>query len=114
MEVPSPRSGSIWKIPPEAQSLARQGVVPEPGRPEDDDRSMRLDQPSRDVHAIDRGRDDLTGRTVAAGRDERVRMLVYPNVWVLDATPRPLMQMPSGTGTFETVPEQIEILQLVQ
>ena len=46
--------------------------------------------------------------------DERVRMLVYPSVWLLDARGKPLMQMPAGTGTFETVPEQLEILQLVQ
>jgi thioredoxin-related protein len=44
--------------------------------------------------------------------DERVRMLVYPSVWLLDATPKPLMQMPAGTGTFETVDEQLEILRL--
>lgn len=44
--------------------------------------------------------------------DERVRMLVYPSVWLLDGTPRPLMPMPAGTGTFETVPEQLEILRL--
>lgn len=46
--------------------------------------------------------------------DERARLLVYPNVWLLDAALKPLMQMPSGAGTFETVPEQIEVLQLVQ
>ena len=46
--------------------------------------------------------------------DERARMLVYPSVWVLDADARPLMQMPAGAGTFETVPEQLEILNLVQ
>lgn len=46
--------------------------------------------------------------------DERVRQLVYPSVWLLDGTPRPLMQMPAGTGTFETVEEQLEILRLVQ
>lgn len=45
--------------------------------------------------------------------DERHR-LVYPTVWLLDTRPRPLMQMPSGTGTFETVEEQIEVLKLVQ
>lgn len=44
--------------------------------------------------------------------DERARALVYPNVWVMDAEARPLMQMPAGAGTFETVPEQIEILNL--
>ena len=44
--------------------------------------------------------------------DERARMLVYPSVWLLDATPKPLMQMPAGTGTFETVDEQLEILRL--
>jgi hypothetical protein len=46
--------------------------------------------------------------------DERARLLVYPNIWILDADGKPLIQMPSGAGTFETVPEQIEILQLVQ
>ena len=46
--------------------------------------------------------------------DERARMLVYPNVWLFDTQPKPLMQMPAGAGTFETVEEQIEILQLVQ
>ncbi|OYU79082.1 MAG: hypothetical protein CFE45_28900, partial [Burkholderiales bacterium PBB5] len=46
--------------------------------------------------------------------DERARMLVYPSVWLLDAQAKPLMQMPAGTGTFETVPEQLEILRLEQ
>ena len=46
--------------------------------------------------------------------DERVRQLVYPSVWLLDAQARPLMQMPAGTGTFETVDEQLEILNLQQ
>jgi hypothetical protein len=46
--------------------------------------------------------------------DERTRQLIYPNIWLLDADLKPLLQMPSGAGTFETVPEQIEILQLVQ
>jgi thiol-disulfide isomerase/thioredoxin len=46
--------------------------------------------------------------------DERARLLVYPSVWLLDAQGRPLMQMPAGTGTFETVPEQLEILRLEQ
>jgi hypothetical protein len=45
--------------------------------------------------------------------DERARLLVYPSVWLLDANARPLMQMPAGTGTFETVAEQLEILNLV-
>ena len=44
--------------------------------------------------------------------DERMRQLVYPSVWLLDADAKPLMQMPAGTGTFETVPEQLEILRL--
>jgi thioredoxin-related protein len=47
-------------------------------------------------------------------KDERVRQLVYPSVWLFDADGRTLMQMPAGTGTFETVPEQLEILNLVQ
>lgn len=46
--------------------------------------------------------------------DERVRQLVYPSVWLLDLNGRKLMQMPAGTGTFETVEEQMEILNLVQ
>jgi thioredoxin-related protein len=46
--------------------------------------------------------------------DERVRALVYPSVWLLDGDGKPLMQMPAGTGTFETVPEQLEILRLEQ
>lgn len=46
--------------------------------------------------------------------DERERQLVYPSVWLLDPQGRPLMQMPAGTGTFETVPEQLEILRLEQ
>lgn len=46
--------------------------------------------------------------------DERARQLIYPNIWLLDADLKPLLQMPSGAGTFETVPEQIEVLQLVQ
>jgi hypothetical protein len=46
--------------------------------------------------------------------DERARMLVYPSVWLFDTQLKPLMQMPAGTGTFETVEEQIEILNLVQ
>ena len=47
--------------------------------------------------------------------DQRARLLVYPSVWLLDATTgKPLMQMPAGTGTFQTVAEQIEILELVE
>ena len=46
--------------------------------------------------------------------DERARMLVYPSVWLFDAQLKPLMQMPAGTGTFQTVPEQLEILRLEQ
>jgi len=46
--------------------------------------------------------------------DQRVRMLVYPSVWLFDPQLKPLMQMPAGTGTFETVEEQLEILNLVQ
>ena len=46
--------------------------------------------------------------------DERARMLVYPSVWLLDSNAKPLMQMPAGTGTFQTVDEQIEILRLEQ
>lgn len=46
--------------------------------------------------------------------DERARRLVYPTVWLLDATLKPLMQMPAGAGTFITVPEQLEVLRLEQ
>ena len=46
--------------------------------------------------------------------DERARMLVYPSVWMLDQDALPLMQMPAGTGTFQTVAEQLEILRLEQ
>ena len=46
--------------------------------------------------------------------DERARMLVYPSVWLFDTQLKPLMQMPAGTGTFQTVPEQLEILRLEQ
>ncbi|MBK1687201.1 thioredoxin domain-containing protein [Rubrivivax gelatinosus] len=46
--------------------------------------------------------------------DERARQLIYPSVWLLDGQARPLMPMPAGTGTFETVPEQLEILRLEQ
>jgi thioredoxin-related protein len=46
--------------------------------------------------------------------DERARMLVYPSVWLFDKDAKPLMQMPAGTGTFQTVPEQLEILRLEQ
>jgi len=46
--------------------------------------------------------------------DERARLLVYPSVWLFDEEARPLMQMPAGAGTFETVPEQLEILRLEQ
>lgn len=46
--------------------------------------------------------------------DERARQLVYPSVWLFDGQGRTLMQMPAGTGTFETVPEQLEILRLEQ
>ena len=44
--------------------------------------------------------------------DERARALVYPSVWLLNAAATPLMQMPAGTGTFESVAEQLEILRL--
>lgn len=46
--------------------------------------------------------------------DERERQLVYPSVWLLDPAGKALMQMPAGTGTFETVGEQLEILRLEQ
>jgi len=46
--------------------------------------------------------------------DVRARLLVYPSVWLFDTDMKPLMQMPAGTGTFQTVPEQLEILRLEQ
>lgn len=46
--------------------------------------------------------------------DERTRTVVYPSVWLLDGKPKPLMQMPAGTGTFQTIAEQLEILRLEQ
>jgi thioredoxin-related protein len=46
--------------------------------------------------------------------DARARLLVYPSVWLFDTALKPLMQMPAGTGTFQTVPEQLEILRLEQ
>ncbi|HEY4067924.1 MAG TPA: thioredoxin family protein [Burkholderiaceae bacterium] len=46
--------------------------------------------------------------------DQRARMLVYPSVWLFDSQFKTLMQMPAGNGTFETVDEQLEILNLVQ
>lgn len=47
--------------------------------------------------------------------DQRARLLVYPSVWLLNAhSGLPLMQMPAGAGTFQTVPEQLEILRLEQ
>ncbi|MDO8251957.1 MAG: thioredoxin family protein [Rhodoferax sp.] len=46
--------------------------------------------------------------------DERAHTLVYPSVWLFDYDGKPLMQMPAGTGTFLTVPEQLEILRLEQ
>lgn len=46
--------------------------------------------------------------------DARTRQVVYPSVWLLDSQLKPLMQMPAGTGTFQTVPEQLEILRLEQ
>jgi thioredoxin-related protein len=44
--------------------------------------------------------------------DRRTRALVYPNVWLLDQRGLPLIQMPTGAGTFETVPEQLDVLRL--
>jgi len=50
-------------------------------------------------------RADVGGRAPATRR---------PSVWLFDARLKPLMQMPAGTGTFQTVPEQLEILRLEQ
>jgi hypothetical protein len=44
--------------------------------------------------------------------DERARILVCPSVWLFDQDAKPLLQMPAGTGTVQTVPEQLEILPL--
>jgi len=41
-------------------------------------------------------------------------MLAYPSVWLVDQDAKPLLHMPAGTGTFQTVPEQLEILPLEQ
>lgn len=60
------------------------------------------------------GRSRLYADALREMGDERTRQLVYPSVWLLDAQARPLMQMPAGTGTFETVEEQLEILRLQQ
>ena len=67
------------------------------------------------------GRAEFVGAAIAGFRallcqlgDERARQLVYPSVWLFDTALKPLMQMPAGTGTFETVPEQLEILRLEQ
>ena len=46
--------------------------------------------------------------------DQRARLLVYPSVWLFGPDAKPLMQMPAGTGTFQTVSEQLEILRLEQ
>ena len=42
-----------------------------------------------------------------------VKVREWP-VWLRSPQLKPLMQMPAGAGTFMTVPEQIEVLQLVQ
>jgi hypothetical protein len=70
--------------------------------------SVRADQVFIKMHGTSRRYDEFQ----QAIGDERARRLVYPNVWLLDAQAKPLMAMPSGTGTFETVPEQLEILRL--
>ncbi len=60
------------------------------------------------------GRSQVYADALREMGDERARQLVYPSVWLLDAQARPLMQMPAGNGTFETVEEQLEILNLQQ
>ena len=48
-------------------------------------------------------------------RDSKDMTLEQMSVWLLDAhSGLPLMQMPAGAGTFQTVPEQLEILRLEQ
>lgn len=70
--------------------------------------SVRADQVFIKVGDSSRGYDEFQ-RAIG---DERARRLVYPNVWLLDTAMKPLMQMPAGTGTFETVAEQLEVLRL--
>ena len=75
-------------------------------------RQANFDAAGRDTG---KAADDGPGKHVAVGRigDQRARLLVYPSVWLLDAhSGLPLMQMPAGAGTFQTVPEQLEILRL--
>lgn len=54
------------------------------------------------------------GRSISSDSNRRDSVLVYPTVWLLDADVQPLMQMPAGAGTFQTVPEQLEILRWVR
>lgn len=42
--------------------------------------------------------------------DERTGRMVYPVIWLLNAQLQLLNQLPYGTGTFETVPEQLEVI----
>jgi len=42
--------------------------------------------------------------------DERTRRMVYPVIWLLNPQLQPLIQLPYGTGTFETVAEQLEVI----
>jgi hypothetical protein len=78
------------------------------------DLRSRLSVTAKSVYLKARGRSLPYAEFQAAIGDERTRLLVYPNVWLLDPELKPLMQMPSGAGTFETVPEQLEILRLDQ
>jgi hypothetical protein len=71
--------------------------------------SLTVASPSVLLHTT-LGRLTYTEFQTAIG-DVRQR-LVYPTVWLLDGDLKPLMQMPQGAGTFQTVPEQIEILRL--
>ena len=73
-----------------------------------------LSVPARLVHLKAGGRSLPYAEFQAAIGDERTRQLIYPTVWLLDTRLKPLMQMPSGAGTFQTVAEQLEILRLEQ
>ncbi|MBB4845772.1 hypothetical protein HNP55_004324 [Paucibacter oligotrophus] len=42
--------------------------------------------------------------------DERTKRMVYPVIWLLDPALKNLSQLPYGTGTFETVEDQLEVI----
>lgn len=74
--------------------------------------TARLEVDAKRLHLRTETHQGLYADFQRAIGDQRARLLVYPCVWVLSADARPLMQMPAGAGTFETVPEQLEILRL--